>query len=125
MIRITHTTPNRLLSHLRRLQRDGEALLALARFLTLTDEWPWDARVWRCLDKIADPHAFDGATERDGEDLRPIDMLAFRPPLKEWEGDEIIRRRITRRLGTLASVIEKVEALAEQQSNQRGQRRRR
>ena len=28
MLRITHTTPNRLTAHLRRLQRAGEALLA-------------------------------------------------------------------------------------------------
>jgi hypothetical protein len=113
MIRITHTTPRRLLGHLRRLQREGEALLDLPGFLTPRDEWPWDARVWRCLDKIAAPHAFDAATERDREDVAAENPLAFGPPPSEWEADEIIRRRITRRLGTLASVIEKVEACAE------------
>ena len=113
MIRITHTTPGRLLGHLRRLQREGEALLGLPGFLTPRDEWPWDVRVWRCLDKIAGPHAFDAAIERDREDLPPMDPLAFGPPLSELQADEIIRSRITRRLGTLASVIEKVEACAD------------
>ena len=113
MLQITHTTPNRLLSHLRRLQRDGEALLQLPRFLTHRDEFPWEVRVWRCLDKIAGPDAFKSATQRDTEDTGVPDLLAFNPPRPEWECDEIIRRRMTRRLGTLASVIEKVEAYAE------------
>lgn len=123
MLRITHTTPNRLLSHLRKLQRDGEALLQLPRFLTPHDEFPWEVRVWRCLDKIAGPDAFKSATQRDAEDTGVPDLLAFKPPRPEWEGDEIIRRRMTRRLGTLASVIEKVEAHAETHSKPTRKRR--
>jgi hypothetical protein len=114
MIHLTHASPGRLLSHLRKLTREGEALLARPPFLTPLDEAPWDARVWKCLDKIAGPNAFEGAMQLDSEDLGPIDLLDFdRPRPSVCELDELLRRRISRRLVTLASVIEKVEALAE------------
>jgi hypothetical protein len=112
MLRITHTTPKRLLGHLRKLQRDGEALLARPTFLSPWDEAPWEVRVWRCLDKIADRGAFDSALERDSEDLGPVDLLSFKSKPAD-ELDQLLRRRIGRRVGTLASVIEKVEAIAE------------
>ena len=114
MLRITHTTPNRLAAHLRRLQRDGQALLDLPRWLTPRDEALWDLRVWRCLDKIAHPDAFKGAMQRDSEEVGDIDLLdADRRPRSAEEMDDLLRRRINRRLGTVASVIEKVEAHAE------------
>ena len=114
MIHLTHTTPGRLLSHLRKLTCEGEALLARPPFLTPLDEVPWDARVWKCLGKIAAPDAFAGATELDRADVGEVDLLDFdRPSRSDLEGDELLRRRIGRRLVTLASVIEKVEALAE------------
>jgi hypothetical protein len=114
MIQLTHTTPGRLLSHLHKLARQGESLLARPPFLTPLDEAPWDARVWKCLDKIAAPAAFAGATQLDNADTGPIDLLDFnRPRRSATEADELLRRRIRRRLVTLASVIEKVEALAE------------
>jgi len=114
MLRITHTTPRRLLSHLHKLTREGEALLACPPFLAPVDEVRWDARVWTCFDKIADRHAFDRAVELDRADRGDIDLLDFdRPPISAAECDALLRRRIGRRLVTLASVIEKVEALAE------------
>jgi hypothetical protein len=113
MLRITHTTPNRLAAHLRRLQRAGEALLAQPDRVTPSAEALWDVRVWRCLDQITDRHAFDAALERDREDVGVIDLLAPRPSRTAAERDELLRRRIRRRLGTLASVIEQVEAHAE------------
>jgi len=114
VIHLTHTTPGRLLSHLRKLTRAGESLLARPPFLTPLDEVPWDARVWSCLDKIAAPNAFAGATQLDNADVGKIDLLDFdRPSRSALEGDDLLRRRIRRRLVTLASVIEKVEALAE------------
>ena len=114
MIQFTHTTPGRLLSHLHKLARQGESLLARPPFLTPLDEAPWDARVWKCLDQIAAPDAFAGATQLDNADTGPIDLLDFdRPRRSAAETDELLRRRIRRRLVTLASVIEKVEALAE------------
>ncbi len=114
MIRLTHTTPGRLLGHLRKLTREGEALLSRPPFLTPLDEAPWDARVWKCLDKIAAPDAFAGATQLDNADTGKIDLLDFdRPRRSVAEMDDLLRRRIRRRLVTLASVIEKVEALAE------------
>ncbi len=114
MIRLTHTTPGRLLGHLRKLTREGEALLSRPPFLTPFDEAPWDARVWKCLDKIAAPDAFAGATQLDNADTGKMDLLDFdRPRRSVAEMDDLLRRRIRRRLVTLASVIEKVEALAE------------
>ena len=114
VLRITHTTPRRLLGHLRKLMREGEALLACPPFLTPVDEASWSARVWTCFDKIAHPQAFDGAQQLDYADIGPIDLLDFnRPSPSVAELDELVRRRIGRRLVTLASVIEKVEALAE------------
>jgi hypothetical protein len=114
MIHLTHTTTGRLLSHLRKLTREGESLLSRPPFLTSLDEVPWDARVWRCLEKIAVPNAFAGATQLDNADTGEIDLLDFdRPSRSVSELDELLRRRINRRLVTLVSVIEKVEALAE------------
>ena len=114
MIRLTHTTPGRLLSHLRKLTREGEALLARPPFLTPLDEAPWDARVWKCLGKITAPDAFAGATQLDSAEAGQIDLLDFdRPRRSVAEMDKLLRRRIRRRLVTLASVIEKVESLAE------------
>jgi hypothetical protein len=114
MLRITHTTPRRLLGHLRKLMREGESLLARPPFLSPADEAPWDARVWKCFDKIADSSTFRGATELDRAEVGTIDLLDFeRPGRSAAEMDELLRRRINRRLVTLASVIEKVEALAE------------
>lgn len=114
MIQITHTTPGRLLGHLRKLTRQGESLLARPPFLMPLDEVQWDARVWKCLDKIAAPDAFAGATQLDRADVGEIDLLDFdRPAPSVSELDARLRRRIRGRLVTLASVIEKVEALAE------------
>src|ERR1017187_2115885 len=114
MIYVTHASPGRLLSHLHKLAREGESLFARPPFLTPLDEVPWDARVWKCLAKIAAPDAFAGATQLDNADVGKIDLLDFdRPRRSVAELDELLRRRINRRLVTLASVIEKVEALAE------------
>jgi len=60
---------------LRKLQRDGEAVLALPPFLTPTQEALWEVRVWRCLDKIAHHRAFEAAMQRDQEDIGEIDLL--------------------------------------------------
>ena len=114
MIHLTHTSPGRLLGHLCKLTRQGESLLARPPFLTPLDEVSWDARVWKCLAKIAAPNAFAGATQLDRADAGDIDLLDFDRPMRSaLEGDELLRRRIRRRLVTLASVVEKVEALAE------------
>jgi hypothetical protein len=114
VIRLTHTSPGRLLSHLLKLAREGEVLLTRPRFLTPLDEVPWDARVWKCLDKITAPNTFAGATQLDNADTGEMDLLDFdRPRRSMAEMDELLRRRIRHRLVTLASVIEKVAALAE------------
>ena len=122
MLRITHTTPRRLATHLGRLQRAGEALLAQTDHVTPSAEALWEVRVWRCLDKITDRHAFDAALARDLEDVGEIDLLSPGPARSAAELDELLRRRIRRRLGTLASVLEKVEAHAELASRRNDRR---
>jgi hypothetical protein len=112
MLRISQRFPRRVLSHLIRLLRQGEALLEQPE-LSYVNECRWQARVWRCLDQMAGRRAFEPAGEVDREEAGPIDLLAFRPPRPEWERERLVRRRIQRRLITLAGVIEKVEALAE------------
>lgn len=112
MLRIGQKSPRRLLSHLFRLQRQGEALLEQPE-LSYVEECRWEVRVWKCLDKVAGPGAFESASQVDEAEVGPIDLLAFKPARPAWEVDRLVRRRIQRRLVNLASVIEKVEALAE------------
>lgn len=112
MLHLNPKSARRLLSHLIRLQRDGEALLEQPE-LASVDECRWQARVWRCLDKAAGPDAFQSASQHDQEEAGPIDLLAFGPARSADERDRLVRRRIQRRLISLASVMEKVEAVAE------------
>jgi hypothetical protein len=122
MIQIRHTTPGRLLKHLRKLSRDGEEILAQPTALSPAVELPWEVRVWRCLEKIAHPNAFDGAQQLDQADVGPVDLL--KPKRRsEAEIDQLIRRRVRRRLVTLASVMEKVEAMAEAPARDPGKKR--
>ena len=122
MLQIRHTTPGRLLSHLRKLLREGEEILAQPILLPPAVELPWDVRVWRCLEKIAHPNAFDGAQQLDQADVGPVDLLdpKRRSPA---EIDQLIRRRMHRRLVTLMSVMEKVEAMAELPASNPGRKR--
>jgi hypothetical protein len=112
MLCIAPPSARRQLCHLIRLQREGEALLEHPE-LCYVDECRWEARVWKCLDKVAGRRAFQSASQVDREEVGPIDLLAFRTPRPEGETDRLVRRRIQHRLVNLASVIEKVEALAE------------
>ena len=112
MLLIAQPSARRVLSHLIRLQREGEALLEQPE-LSHVDECRWQARVWKCLDKVAGRRAFQLASQADREEVGPIDLLAFKPARPSWEMDRLIRRRIQHRLVSLVSVIEKVEALAE------------
>ena len=87
MIHLTHTSPGRLLGHLCKLTRQGESLLARPPFLTPLDELSWDARVWKCLAKIAAPNAFAGATQLDRADVGEVDLLDFdRLNAQPWKG---------------------------------------
>jgi len=114
MIRLTHSSPRRTLGHLRKLQREGESLQASPCQLTPRDEARWDIRVWRCLDQLTGRDAFEGAVELDLVDSGIPNLLDFaQPPSSAADLDQLLRRRISRRIVTLASVIEKVEALCE------------
>jgi len=122
MLQIHHTTPGRLLGHLHKLLREGEEILAQPSLISVRVEAPWDSRVWRCLGKIAHPNAFDGALQLDQAGVGPINLLE---PVhrRAAELDRLVRRRMERRLVTLVSVIEKVEAMAELPSGHQGQPR--
>ena len=122
MLQIRHTTPGRLLGRLHKLRRAGEEILAQPMPVSVRVEAPWDSRVWRCLGQIAHPNAFDGAWELDQADVGAVDLL--NPKRRsEAELDQLLRRRLQRRLITLVSVIEKVEAMAELPSGHQGQPR--
>jgi len=118
MLRIGQQSARRLLSHLIRLQREGEALLEQPE-LSSVDECRWQARVLKCLDKVAGRRAFRLASQCDRKEVGPVDLLAFGPVRTDWEMDRLVRRRIQRRLVSLASVIEKVEVLADALPQQR------
>jgi hypothetical protein len=113
MLLIKHTTPGRLVGHLGKLLRDGEALLTQPLCLGFREVGLWEVRVWRCLDKITARAAFEGALEQDTAEVGPINLLEDQPRRSDAELDQLFRRRIHRRLVTLASVREKAEALAE------------
>lgn len=114
MLSITHTTPKRVLSHLRRLSREGDAILASRDMLTQLDEYAWEDRLFSYLQKIErEPGTFGNVLL---EDFRGIDLLAPQPKRTRGELDRAVRDRIARRLVTLAGVIEQVEALVEEHS---------
>jgi hypothetical protein len=74
------------------------------------------------LGQIAHPNAFDGAWELDQAEVGAVDLL--NPKRRsEAELDQLVRRRLQRRLITLVSVIEKVEAMAELPLGNQGQPR--
>lgn len=114
MLQITRSSPRRPLSHLRKLLCDGEALLARPGWLTPRDELAWEVRVWRCLDRITPPASFARVVQQDQAEAGCPDLLDFdRPHPTAADLDELLRRRIGRRVLTLVSLIEKVEALCE------------
>jgi len=118
MLKITHTSPRRVLGHLRRLQREGEAILSSVDQLTLHDEYRWDGRVWNYIEKIAaDP---DSISNMIIDNFDPVEMgfaeTLFPPIPTREEADRMIRKRMAQRLVTLASVTEQVEAIVEKET---------
>jgi hypothetical protein len=116
MLAITHTTPKRVLSHLFRLKREGEAMLASRDFLTPFDDARWASRLIDYLKRIyADPFAFDRVIFRDFAGLPLNPEKTLEPTRKEL--DQIVRRNISCYLVTLASVIEQVEMVVEAEAD--------
>jgi hypothetical protein len=108
MLAITHTTPRRVLSHLYRLRREGEAMLASRDLLSPFDDARWASRLIDYLRSIsADHFALDRVIFRDFDGhTEPAPPESTRQEL-----DQIVRRNISRWLITLSSFIEQVEAL--------------
>jgi hypothetical protein len=111
MFRVTHTTPKRVLNHLRRLQREGTALLAEPEVSQL-DEGRWTDRVFRYLSKISeDPETFERVIARDFPHFS-----SFPPPAVESveEMSMMLKRYVENHLITLAGAIEQFEAQYEE-----------
>jgi len=112
MFRVTHTTPKKVLSHLLRLQREGEALLGQAQVSAL-DEGKWADRVFRYLKKIStDPETFERLIWKN---MVPM-SLDFRPralPTLE-EMTKIQKKHVQKTMITLAGAIEQFEAQYEE-----------
>jgi hypothetical protein len=114
MFAITHTTPTRALSQLRKLQREGEAMLGSQDLLTPFDPCRWDARLVDYLRRIvADPSTVDDVVFRDMPALSMQDFTNPPPKLTRGELDEKVRQNISRSLIILAGYIEKLEAVVE------------
>ena len=112
MFRITHTTPKKALSHLLRLQREGEALL-LREEIDARAEGMWSDRVFRFLRKIsADPDTFDRLMWIDP----PTISLDFSAPVirSVEEMTNVQKKHVQKSLITLAGAMEQFEAQYEE-----------
>ncbi len=80
MFAVTHTTPKRALSHLRRLEREGDAMLSSKDLLTPSDPCYWEARVVKYLRRItADCRALDEVLFGDMPALSAEDFRSLPP----------------------------------------------
>jgi hypothetical protein len=113
MFAITHTSPARALSQLRKLQREGEAMLGSRDLLTPFDPCRWDARLVDYLRRIAaNPSSVDDVVFRDMPALSMEDFNNPPEPTRR-ELDEKVRSNISRSLTILAGYIEQLEAVVE------------
>ena len=115
MFRVIHTTPKKALSHLRRLQREGEALLNQPALEPLTEAM-WADRLFRYLRKIsADPDTFERVIWNKALALCMDDS----PPAirSEEELSKSQKKHVERNLVTLAGAIEQFEAQYEEFSD--------
>ncbi len=108
MFRVIHTTPKKALSHLRRLQKEGEGLLGEAE-VGARAEGIWSDRVFKYLKRIsADPETFERLMWNDVVTLPPPEVF-----LPRRTAEEIIaaqRKEVQKTLITLAGAIEQFEA---------------
>ena len=109
MFEVTHTSPRRALSHLMRLQAEGETLLG-REFIEAIEGGRWEERVFGYLKKIAAvPATFEVVDVKNGMVISPLDMM-HEPPLTEEEITFIQKQRVNKALITLAGAIEQFEA---------------
>lgn len=110
MFNITHTSPKRALSHLLRLQREGEALAARDD-VKLIEEGRWAWRVMQYLRRIlAEKYMLDRLPAYQVRALTSEDFKTVPKPLSREEYIAMIRKRINTLLTTLTSVIDQLEA---------------
>jgi hypothetical protein len=103
---------------LRRLQREGEAILASRDLLHEFDPFRWDVRLFEYLRRIsADPSALDEVVFR-GRPVLPLHPPPPRPQPTPHELDRKIRKDISRHLTILAHYIEQLEAIVDDESTQ-------
>jgi hypothetical protein len=112
MFRVTHTTTKKVLSHLRRLQAEGEALLEQSELGALA-QGRWEDRVFRYLKKIsADPETFERIMWND-----PQTLSLDGPDRRIRTIDEMTKaqkKHVQKALITLVSAMEQFEAQYEE-----------
>ena len=108
MFRVTHTTPKKVMSHLLRLQREGEALL-LREELNALAEGMWADRVFRYLKKISvDPDTFERLMWIDPPTVS-LDFTSGQA-LSVEERSNAMKKHVQKHLITLVGAIEQFEA---------------
>jgi hypothetical protein len=114
MFRVVHTSPKRVLSHLHRLKREGEALLQ-SETLDPRAEAMWSDRLFRYLRKISeDPATFERLLMKS---VMALSTEAVPPPVKSpQELTKVWKKHVANHLVTLAGAIEQFEAQYEQES---------
>ena len=114
MFRVVHTTPKKVLSHLRRLQREGEGLLGEAEVGARAEAF-WSDRVFKYLKRIsADPETFERLMWNYPVALPPPEVFIPRRTIAEIVAAQ--RREVQKTLITLAGAIEQFEAQYESNS---------
>ena len=109
MFHVVHTTPKRVLSHLLRLKREGEALLTRRELDPIT-EGMWAHRVFKYLAKISqDPDTFERVLWKRAVAVSPPDSP--KPAIRSVEEmTRIQKEHVKRNLITLSAAIEQFEA---------------
>jgi hypothetical protein len=114
MFNVMHTTPEKALSYLRRLQKEGEGLLGEAE-VGARAEARWSNRVFKYLKKIAaDPDTFERLMWHNVFTLPPPEE--YRPRRTIEEIIKAQRKEVQKTLVTLAGAIEQFEAQYEIES---------
>jgi len=117
MFNITHTTPQRVLGHLHRLKREGDALVARDD-VTLLEESQWAWRVDRYLRRILEDRWM--LDRLRANELPALDADDFasppQPPPSREERRAMIGARVNALLTTLTSIIDQLEGDIESSS---------
>lgn len=114
MFSVSHTTPKKALSHLRRLREEGEGMLGEAE-IGARAEGVWSDRVFGYLKKISvDPDTFERLMWNDVVTLPPPEE--YHPRKTPEEINAAHRKAVQNTLITLSAAIEQFEAQYENET---------